>query len=92
MVCILRHGPIGHREIIPKIGGTGIAKPPFPGFFPVLWLPAGFIGGDHPFANLDRIEMEGIGPGTGGKPDILHAVFPVGLGSFSRCHVMRLRR
>ena len=77
MLGVLRHRPIRHRNIIPKIGGACISEFSRRSVAPILRFTVGLIRCKHPSALPDGIKIKCVIIRDGGKPYIFHTVFPV---------------
>ena len=80
MFRVLWHGPVGNGNIIPKVTRIGETKTTFLCFFPVFGLSFLTIGSQYPPLLLHRFHIKVKVLTTGGKPNILASIFPIGLG------------
>ena len=78
MIGVLGHGPVGDRDVVPEIRGTGVAEAPVVRFFPVLREAGRAVGRDHPPPEFHGLEVEIPCVPDRGEPDVFGAVFPVG--------------
>src|SRR5574344_1916536 len=78
MLRVFGHRPERHRDVIPEVAGASVTVFPFLGFFPVFGLSVFPIGCSYQSSHLHFFQIEVIVFGVlHGKPDVLHAVFPV---------------